>query len=164
MRPVEMTPVSGIDVDAAGRLSVGCECFFAVNSGDGTAVPANQAVKIREIPAGSRSLAITSFSAAARPPRYESGGWFRRDKFYPTDFLLRIYVARSETEWGVPVLSLILKTTKEPANVSGWQPDPHEIPLTPEDRFLVVEFQQAGAGNSPVNPSNAEFHITGIFS
>jgi len=163
MRRTDMTPYSGIDIDGEGRLSIGCEAFFTINSGDGSAVPANQAVKVREIPAGSRSLAIASFSAAGRPPRYESGGWFRRDKFYPTDFLLRLYVARSETEWGVPVLSLILKTTKEPANVAGARADPPEIPLTPEDRFLVVEFQQAGAGNSPSNPSNAELHVTGVF-
>ena len=163
MRRVEITPVSGIDVDAEGRLSVGCECFFTINSGDGTTVPANQAVKIRQIPTGVKTLRITSFSAAARPPLYESGGWFRRDKFYPTDFLLRIYIAKTETEWGVAILSVILKTTKEPAQAAGLGTDPPEIPLSPEDRFLVVEFQQAGAGNSPSNPSNAEFHVTGVF-
>jgi len=162
MRRVEMTPYSGIEIDGQGRLSVGCEAFFTLNSGDGTAVPANQAVKIREIPAGARALKLVSFSAAGRPPRYESGGWFRRDKFYPTDFLLRVYVAGSETDWGVPLLSLILKTTREPANVAGAHLDPPEISLAPEDRFLVVEFQQAGAGNSASNPSNAEMHLTGI--
>ena len=153
---VDMTEFSGISVTESGLISIGAEAFFTEVSPIGDF---NQAILVSPVLEPFTVLDVALVNAALRPPEPQRE-LFRKVRVFKTDGLFRVHLLQDEDdEWGAtPILSIILKTSMEPQahTAAGFvvqDPEPK--------RVILVEFQQAGAGNTPENASNMEFHLTG---
>lgn len=131
------TPTSGIDLGPDGLFSIGAEAFFSTSP--------NVLRMERAVGPYSR-MRVYQISAALRPPDPEGS------KMFKTDGLFRVILN------GRVAVSVILKTSRSPANYSG---SAFEFEL-PGITQLAVEFQQAGAP-SAVSKSNMELQVTGKF-
>ena len=139
-----MTPHSGIDISDNGRISIGVETFFPQTSRPGTA---NISVFKRKLPVQFATLTLDYVSVGLRPP----------SRCRITDGLFRILLGPNHFRVDAfVVFSVILKSTCEPQNIIA---PGFTLKLVPNDRWLFIEFQEAGAGR----PTNMELHATGQF-
>lgn len=146
----EFTSTSGAGFNENGSFNVGMEVFFVDQ-----ATPA-EVIREFDVPKGLTSLTLFGGSAAFRPKDPEAPTILRHGQQYRADALFRITID------DVIILNVILKTSREPANLYvapfTYTTRP-QVPLS-DGRKMKIVFA-AAATSFPVN---MELELCGVWS